>query len=150
MPDCSCEKCVEACVYGNPGWFLPGQVEKVADFFDVPPEVLIENRLIKDYWPKHLIGRCDILSPVKIFDSSLPSEISDIALEGKCAPPWYALIPGRCTFFFAGVCTIHSVKPFECREQGCGPEFKQKWPGHSLREYIAGEWLKYYAAKAAK
>ena len=147
MPDCSCEKCVEACRYGNPGWFLPGEAEKVAAYFRLTVVELITRRLIKDFWPTNLCGPCDILSPVKIIDRSFGTQFSEQDFSGKFVPKWYGLLPGRCTFFFDGVCSIHPVKPFECREQGCGPEFKQKWPGHSLREYIAGEWLKYYAAK---
>lgn len=34
MNDCRCNVCKQACEF-KPGWFLPGEAEKAADYFDL-------------------------------------------------------------------------------------------------------------------
>ena len=47
--DCQCQDCQDACVY-KPGWFKPGEIEKVAKYLDVPLEELFKEKLMVDWW----------------------------------------------------------------------------------------------------
>lgn len=96
--DCQCNKCKQACQH-KPGWFLPGEAEKVAEHFGVSLQELFFTRLVVDYW----IGDSDIfiLSP---------------GLRGREPGAVLPYDPrGECVFFTDdSLCEIHAVKPHEC------------------------------------
>lgn len=96
---CTCEECKAACQY-KPGWFLPGEAEKVAKYLGMSLEKLFKTRLAVDWWE----GNPDIfvLSPKIIGE--------------KAGTEFPANPEGTCTFFKNGLCTIHPVKPFECHK----------------------------------
>ena len=99
--DCSCKNCQNAC-RRKPGWFKPGEAEKVASFLGLSLEELFKKSLAIDYWVE---TNTFILAPAtKSETGGLPGNV--YSYFGK----------GECVFFKNGLCSIHDVKPFECRE----------------------------------
>lgn len=99
--DCSCSNCQNACKR-KPGWFKPGEVEKVATFLGISLQELFSDYLAIDYWAGESIF---ILAPAtKTLTGGLPGQM--YTYFGK----------GECVFFKDGKCSIHEVKPFECKE----------------------------------
>jgi Fe-S-cluster containining protein len=102
--DCSCNACKSACEF-KPGWFKPGEVEKVAKFLKLSKKDLFDNRLMVDWYisPGEHEGDVFVLSP---------------AVVGRVPGAEFPGNPrGQCVFFKKnGKCEIHEVKPFECRE----------------------------------
>lgn len=98
---CFCEECKAACRY-KPGWFLPGEAEEVAAHLKISLEELFETKLAVDWW----IGTSEpdtfLLSPTVVSNGA--------GTEFPGNPQ------GTCIFFKEGLCEIHPVKPFECRE----------------------------------
>lgn len=97
--ECSCSGCVSACEH-VPGWFKPGEAEKVAAFLGMSLERLFREHLSVEYW----IGGNEVFA-------LRPN--TDHGVAGQLAP--YKPM-GRCVFLKDGKCGIHAVKPFECRE----------------------------------
>lgn len=100
MSECSCNVCQNACKY-NPGWFLPGEAEKAAEHMGLSLKEFFDKFLVVNWW----VGIPDdtyVLSPATV--NSSPGR------EANADPS------GRCIFFKEGKCSIHAVKPFECRE----------------------------------
>lgn len=91
---CSCDKCVSSC-YHKPGWFLPEQIKDFANYFKIDI--------------KNLLGEYVILEKYKSSYVALPKTTnsqSSIFLIGH---------HGQCSFLKNGKCSIHDVKPFECK-----------------------------------
>lgn len=101
---CICDQCVAAC-RNKPGWFKPGEVEKVAEFLGMSLQQLFNEKLQVDYWVGK--GKGDIYNLT-------PGIIEE--MERKVVP-WFP--HGTCVFLKDDRCEIHSVKPFECRETLC-------------------------------
>ena len=95
---CSCDKCRSACEK-KPGCFLPGEVEKVADYLKRP------------YYNLPLMYQDRIA-----FDGSDTTVVSPQVVDESGDPLPDHIQSGRCAFLKDGACSIHSVKPFECRE----------------------------------
>lgn len=95
---CQCNKCKAACLR-KPGWFLPGEIERVVEYLGISLEDLFKTKLAVDWW----VGFPNIfvLSP---------------AIIGENAGEEFPTNPlGVCLFFKDGLCKIHPVKPFECQ-----------------------------------
>lgn len=102
---CRCNRCVRACEQ-KPGWFAPGEAEKVAKHLGVSLKKLFETKLGVDYWVGAEEGESEnvyVLAP---------------AIEEMTPGTEYPFDPrGRCVFLTdEGRCSIHAVKPRECRE----------------------------------
>jgi len=96
---CSCKKCKHACQH-KPGWFLPGEAEKVAIFLKMSLEELFNKKLSVDWWESN--DDIFLLAPVLI---------------GKTPGAEYPSDPcGVCIFYKKGLCEIHPVKPYECHD----------------------------------
>jgi len=97
---CSCKKCVGYC-QKRPGWFLPGEAEKVAEYLKISMKELYEKYLVIDYWVSD--KDIDILSPGSKEE------------HGRRASFGFAF-SSRCIFLTEPNhnCAIHLVKPFEC------------------------------------
>ena len=95
---CSCSVCQEAC-RNKPGWFKPGEAEKVAEFLGITLPELFARYLMADVW-KGVYGRVAVLSP---------------GIKGGPAGRVPKRSSGECVFFEGGLCSIHPVKPHECR-----------------------------------
>lgn len=97
--ECRCLNCLDACKH-RPGWFKPGEVEKVAEHLDVSIDKLFRHKLAVDWWEAE--KDVFVLAP---------------ALKGEEAGTEYPGDPrAECVFFQNGLCEIHPVKPFECKE----------------------------------
>lgn len=97
--DCTCKDCQSACAY-KPGWFVPGQVEKVAEYLDVPLATLFKKKLMVDWW----------------HDSPNVFALSPAIVGGTPGQEFPGNPRGKCVFYKKGRCEIHAVKPRECRE----------------------------------
>ena len=98
--DCDCSTCQEACTT-KPGWFLPDQVPALLDFLGKPLEEMLGVELSFDYWMED-DGNTYVLAP---------------NIVGNANDTYPYEPDGRCVFFTdEGRCSIHDVKPFECRE----------------------------------
>lgn len=117
---CTCQKCIDSCCY-KPGWFLPGEAEKVAEGLGVTLQQLFRTHLAVDHWTS-AAGTPDILalSPAVMPESRrytpFPGERA-IRIPGGSPGTRFAWDPtGRCVFLKDGRCTIYAVRPFECRD----------------------------------
>ena len=121
---CCCEKCVAACK-GNPGWFLPGEAEKAAEFLGIPFDEFRSKYLIRDYWVGTDDGDVYVWAPRK----------KGIEEDRETASFSYPFCLGDCIFLDSqNRCGIHEVKPHECREvMPCDL-------GKAIREKIQLEW----------
>lgn len=101
--ECACASCQSACTQ-KPGWFAPGEAEKAAEYLGLTLKEFFDNHLIVDTWFADLRSdneNVHVLSPAY-------TEVK----SGDMAP---AVNAGPCTFFKDGRCSIHPVKPLECR-----------------------------------
>jgi Fe-S-cluster containining protein len=97
--ECECSSCKNACKL-KPGWFVPGEAEKVADYLQISLKKLFKTKLAVDFYSKG--KEVFVLSPVVVDNN-----------PGKEFP----FDPrGQCVFYKDGKCEIHPVKPHECRE----------------------------------
>lgn len=126
MTDCKCKECKGACEY-KPGWFTPGQVEKVAEFLDISLQDLFNTKLGIDWW----VGGFS--------DDDKDTFILAPAILGMGSGNEYPADPrGQCVFYKNGLCSIHLVKPFECAEYdhthnqvgGRHESVARKWKDH--------------------
>ena len=127
LKDCTCEACVNACKR-MPGWFAPGEAEKAAEAIGIPWEEF-KKKLIIDYWCGE--NETYVWRPRRITgDENSNGGHLDVASWGS------AFARGVCSFLEADRCTIHKVKPYECRHTKCAgkPEKLQ------LREKISKMW----------
>jgi len=102
MNECQCYICKGACER-KPGWFLPKEAELVAEYLEIEFIDLFKTNLAVDYW----MGDSPIflLSPTTINNTP--------GIEFPFDPK------GQCIFFKKGLCEIHPVKPYECRDSMC-------------------------------
>lgn len=122
---CTCKKCQGACK--RPGWFIPGEIEKVAKYLKVSVKELFKTKLAIDWW----VGEEDIfvLSP---------------ALKGEETGEMFPYDPvGECIFFNSRRCDIHPVKPYECAMWSCKESEKEyhesakkKWDNTKAQQQI--------------
>lgn len=98
MKSCKCDKCKSACT-NKPGWFKPGEPEKVAEYLGISLKELFDTKLMLDWWE----------ADEDIFIIAPAIKGGDIGAEYPSNPR------GECIFFKNGLCEIHAVKPFECK-----------------------------------
>lgn len=97
---CTCHKCQAACAT-KPGWFLPGEAEKAADFLNLPLPEFFASKLGVDWWERWG-GDIFLLAP---------------AVKGHPPGREYPGNPrGECIFYKDGRCEIYPARPHECRE----------------------------------
>lgn len=100
----TCNTCRSACTY-KPGWLRPGDAERIAGHLHITLTELFETKLAVDWWEGNKDKDIFVLAP---------------ALVGEDPGEEYPGNPkGTCVFFAEGQCSIHKVKPFECREYVC-------------------------------
>jgi Fe-S-cluster containining protein len=101
MSSCTCQSCQGACKR-KPGWFKPGEVEAVAAFMGLTLPELFAKHLAADWWEDS--EPTFVLSPgiIRFGEPHVGTEMPGNPL-------------GQCVFYKDGRCSIHKVKPFECR-----------------------------------
>ena len=125
----TCPTCTNAC-RNKPGWFLPGEAEKVADFLGISLEELFETKLGIDWWEEDgVLPLTFILAP---------------SLEGQFPGMEYPGDPnGECVFLTSDDrCAIHPVKPHECASYWCGEDGGSVGPRH---RDVARAWVEHQA-----
>ena len=91
-PDCSCKSCTHGCTIGS-GVLVKGESKRIAEFLGLTEEQLKKEKL----------------EEIELFNKN--KFRPRLLREGK---PF-----GKCTFF-NGKCSIHPVKPLQCRiAMGC-------------------------------
>ena len=96
LSECDCDRCKSACQF-KPGIFLPEEIKIAADYMKMTEKDFFKKYLAVDYF----YDEEDILMLA-------PNIVGN---EGNL----YPFFPkGTCVFYEDG-CTIHEVKPFECR-----------------------------------
>ena len=116
--ECQCPKCKSACNY-KPGWFAPGEVEKVAEYKKISLKELFDQYLGVDWWEK-LSGNIYLLAP---------------AITEMNTGEQYPQDPkGKCIFYKNELCEIHPVKPFECAQ------WDHTITTHNLHKETAMKW----------
>lgn len=100
--DCQCEDCRGACEY-KPGWFMPDQIPKLLEHFKASSvqELVDDHDFAIDYYEAYP-NDIDILAPNTV--------------KNKGWPRYPENPKGTCVFLQDGKCSIHDVKPYECRE----------------------------------
>lgn len=120
---CQCSSCVECCKH-QPGWFAPGEPEKAAEFLGIPFEEFESKYLIQDFW----VDGAYVYAPRKV----------GVEQDSPVASYGYAFKPAPCIFLKDNKCSIHPVKPFECKVSfGCGG-----MRGGNPRQKISDMWMK--------
>lgn len=122
MPECKCERCVDAC-RKEPGWFLPGEAEKAAALLGMTFEAFRSRYLIREYWAD--VPDIYVWAPRKVGVD-----------EGLATARWSSGFQEAPCIFLTdqNLCRIHEAKPAECRESMCCGEeiltrkaIKTKW-----------------------
>lgn len=99
--ECVCDHCVRCCTI-KPGWFKPGEVEKVAEYLKMTVQELFEKYLGVDWW-------------VNLNDSGDVFLLSPATVDMTPGQEFPRNPRGTCVFLKDDRCTIHPVKPYECR-----------------------------------
>ena len=99
----TCQYCRDGCDL-KPGWFMPGEAEKAAEFMSMTLPEFFAAYLAVDWWEDE--PDIFVLSP------AITGEETGTEFPGDPR--------GRCVLYEDQRCTIHSVKPAECRERWCG------------------------------
>ncbi|OGQ23620.1 MAG: hypothetical protein A3I05_06345 [Deltaproteobacteria bacterium RIFCSPLOWO2_02_FULL_44_10] len=132
---CQCEKCRECCTR-DPGWFLPEEIKPAADFLK-----LSEEDFRKQYCTEHQVEGTIVLAPKR------KPLVSRLSARASCAQSSWSVLTkpiaaahsphSGCIFFRENKCSIHPVKPYECRKVfGCeGPRRHTR-----IRELIVRRW----------
>lgn len=103
----TCRYCQDGCTL-KPGWFLPGEAEKAAEFVSMTLLEFFRAYLAVDWWEGGDEPDIFLLSPG--IESGAPGT------EFPGDPR------GTCVFYENERCRIHPVKPHECRERWCGDQ----------------------------
>jgi Fe-S-cluster containining protein len=137
MSSCDCPECVSACK-NDPGRLIPEDLPVIANFLNLTVEELIISHLVKI--PCKQNEEVLSLAPAKIKGKRF------IARPGTIAPSYYTKEKGRCIFLDeTDLCTIHSVKPFECSAyMGCKHTFLGKpYKDKQVEDFFFNKWKKY-------
>ena len=128
----TCQQCQGAC-QRKPGWFKPGEAERAAKWMGLDLQEFFDRYLLVDWWDGSgdpddgpLANTTFVLSP---------------AIVGATPGEEFGRNPrGTCVFYQHGRCTIHAVKPFECRESWCGMD---RTTGRGMHREATESWVDY-------
>lgn len=132
MSDCSCSTCQSACLH-KPGWFLPEEIKPLAEFLGMTEKEVFDNHLMVDY---AVVVDHDVPED---FDHNLIYVLSP-KIVGKKGGTEFPFDPGgKCHWFVDGKCSIHPVKPYECRQYDHTKTQKQSEQVHATD--IPNRWV---------
>lgn len=126
VSSCGCRECRAACE-NSPGWFLPEEVERLADYLNLTLAALFREQLAVGVTHMPDGGLRHGVMPHKYRDHKKPGSLWTLAELAQ---------PGRCVFYDHGRCAIYPVRPFECARMIHGQP-KQAAP---LRHHIVQRW----------
>jgi len=119
---CTCAECKDACMR-KPGWFLPQQIEPLAEAMRLTVQELFNRHLQVD-WFENLPPDHDV---VYVLSPRLLSERGGAMFPGDPT--------GECAWYNGGRCAVHKLgKPAECQMLG-HPFIKGRHPA------VARAWL---------
>ena len=122
-----------ACCKHSPGWFAPGEAERVAELLGLDIGEFVQRYLILDHV---MIGnqRVEVFAPVKVDEEGQPLEGPNARISRV-----YHFMSGACIFYDAAgkACAIHAARPIECRHYFC----KQPEESNLSKEAIGEMWL---------
>lgn len=124
MKSCECERCQADC-QNKPGWFLPTEIQPLADKLGLTVQELFDRHLAVDYF-LYKNGKTPvfILAPATVKSGT-----------GEMYP--YNPL-GTCRWFKDGKCQVHEQgKPLECAKTYHGSTAKEV---HRLRDDIVRAW----------
>ena len=101
---CDCSACRQACL-NSPGWFLPDQLESLADHLGVP---------LREVFRRYLAVGTTLMPDGRLRHGVMPHKLRDHKRPGSVWRLEELAEPGRCIFYDRGHCTIYPVRPFEC------------------------------------
>jgi Fe-S-cluster containining protein len=135
MKACSCEQCVSAC-RNDPGRLVPSDLKNLAAHLNRSMEELVADYLvlIPMSWKNLTVY---VPAPAKLKGKNL------LAATGSVVPEYYVSQAGRCVFLDeGGMCTVHTVKPFECAAYvGCENTFLGKpYRERDVEQYFINRW----------
>ncbi|MCB1151694.1 hypothetical protein KDK88_09090 [bacterium] len=139
VSSCDCNDCRAACT-NSPGWFMPWEVLRLAKHLDLS---------VEDCFRKHLAVGVTHMPDGSQRHGVMPHKLRDGKKPGSVWTLGELSVPGRCSFFDRGLCTIHTVRPWECARMIHGPAHKAtklrqevvaQWDDDALRPYA--EWTK--------
>ncbi len=136
MESCSCDACTSAC-RTDPGRFLPGEVERLADFLRINVEQLWRDYLILKRL-QHKGSSIWVPAPAKF-----KTRFRYVTLPGHRARDYHDTEKGTCVFLSEqGLCTIHAVKPYECGAyMGCRHTFQGRpYKASVVESYFFHHW----------
>jgi Fe-S-cluster containining protein len=125
---CACRKCRNFCT-AEPGWFLPGEAEKLAETMGVEFQEFFNDKLMVTYSDDY--GHDNVFGIAPAFSMYGGGGIKPIQSDS-----------GHCIFFDdtkPNSCEIHEHRPYECREQQ--HDISEKDLGR-LHKAIVNEWDK--------
>jgi hypothetical protein len=105
------------CCENAPGWFAPGEMEAAAAWMGMTPDAFFEKYIVlQSVKLPDEPGRptVEVLVPTKVDSEGKP------LLGAGCRPPRaYQYMNGPCVFYKERRCSIHPVRPMECRGYFC-------------------------------
>jgi Fe-S-cluster containining protein len=101
---CDCTACRQACL-NSPGWFLPDQLQPLADHLGVP---------LAEVFRRYLAVGTTLMPDGRLCHGVMPHKLRDHKTPGSIWRLEELAVPGRCIFYDRGRCTIYPVRPFEC------------------------------------
>lgn len=101
---CACQTCRSACL-NSPGWFLPGEVGRLAAHFGIG---------LVELFTRYLAVGTTHMPGGELRYGVMPHKYRDLKKPGAIWSLSELAVPGRCIFYDRGRCTIHPVRPFEC------------------------------------
>lgn len=104
---CSCDRCVSYCQ--RPGWFLPDEIRSLAAHLGLTVKELFDQYLVVDWWGGTGKEGIPEGTDIGILSPGKPHE------HGQLASLGFGVHPADCIFLKEGKCSIHAVKPQECR-----------------------------------
>lgn len=98
---CTCDQCKASCI-SEPEWFWPGEAENAASHCGLSLSVFFREYLMVD---RHTYRGKLVLGLAPLILGHQPGTLCSVGAHG------------RCVFLTdADLCSVHPVKPFECRE----------------------------------
>lgn len=125
---CGCDDCKAACL-NSPGWFLPGEIERLADYLNLTLEALFRKYLAVGITELPDGSKRHGVMPHKFRDHKRPGHVWTLAELAE---------PGRCVFYDHGKCEIYPVRPFECSRMIHSHRKELKL----LRRWVVEQWTR--------
>lgn len=120
---CNCDRCRGAC-HSSPGWFLPGEAERAAEFLGLSFEDFFQKYLVVEHRGENAVW-CLVLAPAVTWQTNTVAARTDV------------FKPGTCRLLGHSGCLLDlEHRPHECAiYQGCVK--RASW---RTRGRIAGVW----------